>query len=102
MNPTSALTTSDWLTILGFVAGIMGTVAVFSWGASQYLSKQFSATRNLIDQKIEKLEVNLVNKLEYHEKHDDRRFDSMHNDIWEIRVRNAARDGSTLPLKGHS
>jgi len=76
------------------------TVATLAWGASQYFARQFNSIRALIDNKIEKLELNILNKLEYHEKHDDQRFASVNNDIWDIRVRNAARDGHTPPIRG--
>lgn len=93
----------DWLTVLSFVTGGMLALATAGWIASQYLSRQFSVTNNLIDTKIEKLELNILNKLEYHEKHDDQRFDSqdqrldhLRNDLWEVRVRNAAIDANRL------
>lgn len=40
----------------------------------------------------------LVDKLEYHERHDDVRFLGIRNDLWDIRVRNAAKDG-LVPLE---
>lgn len=100
---TSELHLSDWIAISGFVGSILLGVAIASWAASQWFGKQFSATRHLIDLKIEKLEANIVSKLEYHEKHDDTRFDTqdqrmdhLHNDLWEIRVRNAAIDANKV------
>lgn len=38
----------------------------------------------------------ILNKLEYHERHDDHRFDNIRKDIWEIRLRNAGIDASTI------
>lgn len=47
-----------------------------------------------------------MDKLDYHEKHDDSRFNdlkqdiySVTNDVWALRVRNAAREG--LDLDNH-
>jgi hypothetical protein len=88
------LSFNDYMTLLVIVAGTVTTVASLAWAASQYFARQFNSTRQLIDSKIEKLEVNILNKLEYHEKHDDQRFSAISDDIWDIRVRNAARDGS--------
>lgn len=43
----------------------------------------------------------IINKLEYHERHDDVRFSQMRDDIWDIRVRNAAVDGTVKPIRSH-
>lgn len=93
MSIASDLQASDWLTIVSVLGGVLIGVATYVWMASQWLAKQFSTTRHLIDTKIEKLEDNILEKLEYHEKHDDVRFNSLQNNIWDIRVRNAAADG---------
>jgi hypothetical protein len=93
------LSFNDYVTILGIAAGTIVTVASLAWAASQYFARQFNSTRQLIDNKIEKLELNVLNKLEYHEKHDDQRFSALYNDVWDIRVRNAARDGLTPLLR---
>lgn len=100
---TSDLHLGDWIAVAGFLtASLLGLITA-GWVAAQYFGKQFSSTRHLIDVKIEKLEQNILSKLEYHEKHDDTRFDSqdqrldlLHNDIWEIRVRNASIDGKKV------
>lgn len=90
---------NDYLTILGIAVGTVMSVATLAWGASQYFARQFNSTRQLIDNKIEKLELNILNKLEYHEKHDDQRFANLANDVWDIRIRNAARDGIAPPQR---
>lgn len=94
INPTEI---SVWLAIAASVIGSFGAVAMLFWTSSQWLSKQFSATRHLIDEKIEKLEQNILEKLEYHEKHDDQRFESLQNRVWDIQVRNASKDGPRAP-----
>lgn len=94
---------SNWITIGSFIGGTLVLGATAAWMASQWFAAQFSSTRHLIDIKIEKLESNILAKLEYHEKHDDQRFDSqdqrldhLHNDLWEIRVRNASIDAAKV------
>ena len=66
---------------------ILGSV----WGHSLWLSKQFASLRELIYLKVDQLESNFIQKLEYHERHDDARFQEMHNNIWEMKLRNAAQ-----------
>lgn len=95
-----ALSLNDYLTILGICVGTIMTVATLAWGSSQYFTRQFNSTRQLIDTKIEKLELSILNKLEYHEKHDDQRFQALSNDVWDIRVRNASRDGRGTLTRG--
>lgn len=63
------------------------------WGLAWWLSGQFSEIRALVYQQMLRVETNILNKLEYHEKHDDTRFSNIQNDLWDIRVRNAAKDG---------
>jgi hypothetical protein len=68
---------------------ILGAV----WGHSLWLSKQFSSLRELIYSKVDQLENNFIQKLEYHERHDDSRFNDLHNQMWEMKLRNAAVKG---------
>lgn len=70
------------------------TVAVGAW----WLSKQFNNSRNYLFDKLDLVQLAIVNKLEYHERHDDQRFSQMRDDIWQIRLRNASRDESVLPI----
>jgi len=53
----------------------------------------------MVYERIGLTEKVLVDKLEYHERHDDERFAGIRNDLWDIRVRNAAKDGLS-PLIG--
>lgn len=75
---------------------MLGTTISAVWGLAWWLSKQFSTTRELFFTRIEKLQELISTKLEYHEKHDDERFNQIMNDIWVLRVRAAAKDGDEI------
>jgi hypothetical protein len=83
---------ADWAAV-GIVATIVTTVASLTW----WLSGQFSGVRALVHERVDLVEKAILDKLEYHEKHDDMRFSGISNDLWDIRVRNAAKDG-LLPI----
>lgn len=72
-----------------FIITVVGTLSSLVW----WLSKQFTYVRRLIHEEIEKVKEILISKIEYHEQHDDQRFIALSNDIWELKVRNAAKDG---------
>lgn len=74
---------TSWISILFLILGAI-------WGHSLWLSKQFASLRELIYQKVDQLENNFIQKLEYHERHDDSRFTDLHNNIWEMKLRYAA------------
>ena len=57
------------------------------------LNNQFRDVRALVYSQGEKIKEFFMNKLDYHERHDDERFDKISNDLWLIRLRNAAKDG---------
>lgn len=85
--------------------GLFLTIFAAVWSLAWWLSGQFTAIRNLIYSQVEKLNISLSQKLEYHEKHDDGRFamvdtrlNNARDDLWDIRVRNASRD-NLPPLK---
>lgn len=44
----------------------------------------------------------ILDKLEYHERHDDIRFSQLHDSIWDMKVRNAAIKGIIANSKGPS
>lgn len=69
----------------------MGTIGLV-WSAAWFLSNRLSESKREVFNRIEKLQETLLDKLEYHERHDDQRFRDVTNDIWTIRVRNAAVD----------
>ncbi len=81
--------------LVGLAVGIFvgGTVWALAW----WLSGQFSEIRALVYQQMSQVTSNIITKLEYHEKHDDARFADIRNDLWDIRVRNAAKDGHIPP-----
>lgn len=83
------------------VIAVAIAVAVFVggtvWALAWWLSGQFSEIRALVYQQMSSVKTNILDKLEYHEKHDDARFADIRNDLWDIRVRNAAKDGHITP-----
>lgn len=79
---------ADWATI-GIIFTIVSAVASLTW----WLSGQFNSVRHIVFERIGLVEKTILDKLEYHEKHDDSRFAGIRNDLWDIRVRNAAKDG---------
>lgn len=80
------------ITILATVGSILITVLGAQWRLTTWLSNQFSSSRNMMDE----IKKDLLQKLEYHERHDDRRFSEIRDDVWELRVRNAALDGRAI------
>lgn len=91
MNSTLSIDMSVVLSVLVLV----GTVITTVWGHSLWLSKQFSALRELIYSQVKNLENNFGNKLDYHERQDDRRFSEVHNEIWEMKIKAAANQLET-------
>lgn len=82
------------------VAALLFTIFGAIWSLAWWLSGQFSKTHKLIYDQIKKLEDHFTNKLDYHERHDDQRFNTIHNDLWEMRVQNAAVRGIITKAKG--
>jgi hypothetical protein len=68
---------------LGCIGAGLGSV----WGFSIWISKQFNILRDLIYTKIDQLEDTIMKKLEYHERHDDTRFDNLQKDMFELKLR---------------
>ena len=66
------------LTIVGAAIGATMTLGI-------WLSGQFTKINNSIISTYEKV----LSKLEYHERHDDARFETVRKDLWEMRVGNA-------------
>lgn len=63
-----------------------------SGGLAWFMASQFSKVRHLIDDKIDRTEQMLINKIEYHERHDDKRFSTIMDDLLTIKIRNATVD----------
>jgi hypothetical protein len=72
------------------------------WGLAWWLSGQFSHLRQLVYESINKTEAAILSKLEYHERHDDTRFDDVKRDIWEIKLRQASNTSNIRDLEKHS
>lgn len=83
---------SQAIQLFTFVVGLVGALLVAGWGAATFLNRKFGTLDDSIDEKIGSLEKNIIHKLEYHERHDDERFSEIRNAVWDIRLRNAARD----------
>lgn len=84
----------DWNLIqqIGSIAGgVISTVAIMTW----WLSGQFGKMREYTESVYDKI----VSKLEYHERHDDRRFAEIKDDLWEIRLQNAAREARAETIR---
>lgn len=100
-----------WEAILVIISII---TAVFAFAASTgtivwFVSNQFSISTEKMHSAVNDLSKAIVSKLEYHEKHDDERFaeigktvdnrvKEVSDRIWNIELRNAAKDG-TLPIE---
>lgn len=69
------------------------------WGLAWWLSGQFSVIRQLVYEQSGKTANAIISKLEYHEKHDDSRFDEIKRDIWEIRVKQASNMSNIRELE---
>lgn len=74
--------------LLTGASGIIGVTWYYCW----WLSKQFSDVRRLVHSGKEEVKVYFSDKLDYHEKHDDDRFAKIMDEIWLIKLRNAAID----------
>lgn len=70
----------DWNSV-GIISTLIITVLGTTYG-------QFLSLRTLIF----KMKDDILNKLEYHERHDDSRFTQISNDLWGLRLRNASLD----------
>ncbi len=83
--------------MVGIAVGVFvgGTV----WGLAWWLSGQFSSLRHLMYELVNSTEKTILSKLEYHEKHDDSRFDDVKRDIWEMKLRSAANAKNITKLE---
>jgi hypothetical protein len=74
---------------------IMSTVVGAAWTLAFWFSGKIESKNERVIKKIDQV----LDKLEYHERHDDQRFSSLRDDIWEIRVTQAARGQISGPPK---
>lgn len=77
------------VSLITSVSTAVATVITLTW----WLSRQFDNVKNRVDKKVEEVKIYFSEKLDYHEKHDDARFSDLKNDVWMIRLRNAAKEG---------
>lgn len=66
-----------------FLGTMMVIISLGIW-----ITAQFNKIRDLVSKSYEKI----MNKLEYHERHDDERFNQLNADLVAIRLRNASKD----------
>lgn len=78
MDPQTIIIAGSVLSSVLAMGGII-------WKFSTYLAHSFSDIKDLINLKIDKV----MNKLDYHEQHDDKRFSDVNNALWELRIQNA-------------
>lgn len=80
----------DW-NIIAVVVAVVGSIL----GLARWIFGQFASLKTFVFDQSEKL----LNKLEYHERHDDSRFGEVNKAIQNIMIQNAvlsARDYRTL------
>lgn len=86
---------SNWLTLIGIFLAVETTLITAIWGFAWWLSKKF----NHIYEKIQTTLDLMINKLEYHERHDDQRFSDINNGLWAIRVEQASKKAKCSPIE---
>lgn len=86
----------DNTTAIALAFTILSSVGSLAW----FLHGQIAALKDYVNSELKKVEKIFVDKLEYHERHDDKRFSDIVDDIWELRLRYAAVEGLVLkPIK---
>jgi len=85
----------NWNIILG-VFGTGMVILTTLWRFAIWIQQQFNSVKEYVDKRFTELETKVVNKIEYHEKHDDHRFSEIHNEIWQLKVLDAARSGIVM------
>lgn len=78
---------------LSVLAVIIGASVSSAWAVSWFLSAKLNSTNTLVYRKFEELRNMFLEKLEYHERHDDVRFDNIRKDIYQFGLRMAANTG---------
>lgn len=84
----------SWEILAGSTAVLtaIGALLMSVWGLRGWFSNQFLK----IYERMDKLETNVLTKLEYHEKHDDERFSQITTQMWEMRLASALNKNETL------
>lgn len=86
----------DYISAIALGITIIGAV----WGHAIWLSNRFTSIYKDIDAKFNTFLSTFNDKLEYHERHDDRRFSEISNNLWEVRLQNALSAGKTVTRSG--
>lgn len=81
-------------TVAAFI-GIYLTILGSVWGLGRYFDGRFTK----VFEKIDTVRDQIMNKLEYHERHDDKRFSEIREDLWETRLRMAIKPDAKRPRK---
>lgn len=89
----------DWVNpvsnFIMLIFTVVGAVSSLAW----WLAVQFNKMRDYFSAQLRACKEEIINKLEYHERHDDTRFAAIRSDVMEIRLRNAAIDGEALAIR---
>ena len=86
-------------TIIALVFTIISSVGSLAW----FLHGQIASLKDYVNTQVEKVKQTFIEKLEYHERHDDKRISDLVDDIWELRLRYAAVEGLILkPAKSRT
>jgi hypothetical protein len=75
------------------VGGIVIPILILILGVWKEVRKKFETMNDKLAEKLDQAVNKILSKFEEHEKEDNRRFDQIKNDIWDMRVLNAAKDG---------
>lgn len=86
---------SELYNVLTMVGVLAGAIWAFAW----FLSNKFNSMMSKFYDKIDSVAALILDKLEYHERHDDDRFSDIFKDISDLRIRNATADA--LLLRNH-
>lgn len=79
----------NWESAVSVVVAVTASIV----GATWWLSDQLRKNRDIFYKQMADYHNQITMKMDNHEKEDDRRFNSLSNNIWQIRMRNAAIDG---------
>lgn len=71
----------EWSPVVEIV-GIILAILTAQWRLSSWLGKQFDSVKDL----VYTMEDRILDKLEYHERHDDQRFADINNNLVKIQL----------------
>ncbi len=84
-----------------FIQRFLNVFAILSAisGSAWYISNQFNSVKSLVHTTVNNMRDVILAKLEYHERHDDERFEQVHKELWEIKLHNASVDEAVREAK---